>query len=242
MAIAPTKPLYTAVLLKLSGESLSAKDGLGIDSAETFQLAQQISSNYRSDLRLGIVIGGGNIWRGFRGEGRQFERSASDHIGMLATLMNAIALKEALRDCGVGAEVLNHLGSHPLSERFNQQRALNLLECNKIVIFAGGTGHPYFTTDTAAAVMALQIKAQVLLKATQVDGIYSSDPNRDPQAMRLKTIDFDQVFSKRLEVMDRAAFTLCQENRLPIRIFSNKELNWFQRALCDESFGSLIHP
>lgn len=187
--------LYSSVLLKLSGEALQKSKEMGIGHAPCRLLAEQIKSIHQSGLRLGIVTGGGNLWRGLRKEGKNFERSASDHIGMLATLMNAIALQQALKEQGVKAHILNHLAPHPLSELYSQVRADQLFDQHNVVIFAGGTGHPFFTTDTAAALMALQMRAEVLLKATQVDGIFDRDPKIFLNAKKLDYVTFERALS-----------------------------------------------
>ncbi len=238
--MSPHHLLYSSVLLKLSGEALQDYGRMGISHTACQLLAEQIKPIHSKGLRLGIVTGGGNLWRGLRKEGRNFERSASDHIGMLATLMNAIALQQALKEQGIKAHILNHLAPHPLSELYSQVRANELFDQQSVVIFAGGTGHPFFTTDTAAALMALQMRAEVLLKATQVDGIFDRDPKIFSDAKKLNCTTFQRVLSQRLNVLDQAAFALCQENRLAIRIFSNGQPGWLLRALTDENFGSLI--
>lgn len=227
-------------MLKLSGEALGKPGELGICHEQCQMLARQIAPIHKSGLRMGLVIGGGNLWRGARGEGKHFKRLASDHMGMLATLMNAIAVKQALEEQGVETHILNHLAPHPLSELYSHERMTSYFERGALIIFAGGIGHPLFTTDTAAALMALQMNADVLLKATQVNGIYDCDPHQDPNAKELKFATFDQVLSRRLNVLDQAAFALCQENRLAIRIFSNRQPDWFLRALRDLDYGSTV--
>lgn len=232
--------LYRSILLKLSGEFFAPEGQSGIWEESCLELARQIAALHALEIRIGIVAGAGNFWRGFRGEGKKFERTASDHMGMLATMMNAIALVQALKRQQIPTRVLNHLGDHPLSERFNTQRMEQSLLRNEVVLFAGGTGHPHFTTDTAAALMALEMRAEVLLKATKVDGVYDKDPAQFSDAQRLSHLTFDQALDQRVEVLDSTALILCRENRLPIRIFRYGDSDSLSKAVRDQHFGSTI--
>ncbi len=232
--------LYRSILLKLSGEFFAPEGQSGIWEESCLELARQIAALHALGIKIGIVAGAGNLWRGFRGEGKKFERTASDHMGMLATMMNAIALVQALKRQNIPTRVLNHLGDHPLSERFNAQRMEQSLTRNEVLLFAGGTGHPHFTTDTAAALMALEMNAEVLLKATKVDGVYDKDPVKFEEAQHLPHLTFDQALGHRVEVLDSTALILCRENRLPIRIFRYGDRDSLSRAVSDQHFGSTI--
>lgn len=236
----PARSLYKSVLLKLSGEHLASGDEGGISSESCRHLADEIGEVMSLGARVGVVVGAGNLWRGNRGRGKSFERATSDHMGMLATLMNALALAQSFRECGSRATVLSRLGPHALAEPFSLTRLGELLERKEVVIFAGGTGHPYFTTDTAAALMALEMRAEVLLKATTVDGIYDRDPRRFKGAKRYSRISFDSALAKNLGVMDSAALSLCREGDLAIRIFPFSAPRALFRAMTDSQFGSAV--
>lgn len=213
---------------------------MGIDYARCCELADQIGELTALGTQVGVVVGAGNLWRGNRGQGKSFERTTSDHMGMLATLMNGLALAQTLRQRGTAATTLSHLGQHPLAERFSSLRLQQLLDQKHVVIFAGGTGHPYFTTDTAAALMALEMRAEILFKATKVDGIYDQDPERFPKAKRYSEISFNQALAENIGVLDNAAFTLCRDNNLAIRVFCYFEPKSLMRAMTDFQFGSIV--
>jgi uridylate kinase len=231
---------YKRILLKLSGESLMGSRQYGIDNAQVLQYAQDIKNVYDTGMEIAIVVGGGNIFRGLSAEKSGMERAQADYMGMLATVINCMALQNALESIGVETRLQSAIKMEQICEPYIRRRAMHHLEVGKIVIFGAGTGNPYFTTDTAASLRAIEIKADVVLKGTRVDGIYTADPEKDPSATRYDEISFQEVYDKGLNVMDMTAITLCQENNLPIIVFDmNKEGN-FMKIAKGEAIGTLV--
>jgi uridylate kinase len=220
---------YKRILLKLSGESLSGKKGHGIDEATIAEYTHQIKELYHLGVETGIVIGGGNIFRGLAGSDKGFDRIKGDYMGMLATVINGLAILSGLEKTGIRARLFTAIPMEPVSERFSESAAISALQNKEVAIFTFGTGNPFFTTDTAAALRAIQIQADILLKGTRVDGIYTADPEKDPAAEKFAQITFEEVLERRLQVMDLTAMTLCSENNLPILVFDmNKPGNLIQ--------------
>lgn len=213
------KPHFRRILLKISGEMLKGPSGFGIDGDATLAAAKRIKEAAASGSQVAIIIGAGNLFRGLAGSRRGMDRSCADNIGMLATCMNALAMRDALESIGVRAEVQSAMAIAGVLDPFDQRRADQLLNAGVVVLFAAGTGHPYFTTDTCAALRACEIHADAVFKGTKVNGVYSADPMKDPTATRYERVSFQTVLAKRLQVMDATAFSLCQDNRLPIVIF-----------------------
>ncbi len=231
---------YKRILLKLSGESLMGGRQYGIDNNQVLQYAHDIKNVYDTGMEIAIVVGGGNIFRGLSAEKSGMERAQADYMGMLATVINCMALQNALESIGVATRLQSAIKMEQICEPYIRRRAMHHLEVGKIVIFGAGTGNPYFTTDTAASLRAIEIKADVVLKGTRVDGIYTADPEKDPSASRYDEITFQEVYDKGLNVMDMTAITLCQENKLPIIVFDmNKEGN-FMKIAKGEAIGTLV--
>lgn len=235
----PKRP-YRRVLLKLSGEALAGDAGFGISPAVVQSIARQVRDVHRSGVQLALVIGGGNIYRGEAGERMGLDRVTSDYMGMLATVLNALALQNALEQLGILTRVQSAIEMSKLAEPYIRRRALRHLEKGRVVIFAGGTGNPYFTTDTAAALRAIEIGAQAILKATNVDGVYSADPWKNPKAERFRSLSYLDAINRRLKVMDTTALTLCMENRLPIVVFNLHGEGNIQRAVRGEAIGTVV--
>ena len=231
---------YKRILLKLSGESLMGDKQYGIDNDQVIQYAKDIKSVYDAGIEIAIVVGGGNIFRGLSAEKSGMDRAQADYMGMLATVINCMALQNALESIGVETRLLSAIKMEQICEPYIRRRAMHHLELNKIVIFGAGTGNPYFTTDTAASLRAIEIKADVVLKGTRVDGIYTADPEKDPSATRYKEISFQEVYDKGLNVMDMTAITLCQENKLPIIVFDMNKPGNFMKIAKGESIGTLV--
>jgi len=231
---------YKRILLKLSGESLMGDQQYGIDNKQVLQYAQDIKSVHAKGIEIAIVVGGGNIFRGLSAEKSGMDRAQADYMGMLATVINCMALQNALETVGVETRLQSAIKMEQVCEPYIRRRAMHHLEEGKIVIFGAGTGNPYFTTDTAASLRAIEMKADVVLKGTRVDGIYTADPEKDPTATRFDEITFQEVYDKGLNVMDMTAITLCQENKLPIIVFDmNKEGN-FMKIASGEPIGTLV--
>ena len=230
------------ILLKLSGEALAGSKKTGFDEETVLAVARQIKAIAEEGTRIGIVIGGGNIFRGLTGVGRGFDRVKGDQMGMLATVINSLALQGALESAGAKAQVLTSIRMEPVGELYSKAKALELMEEGRIVIVAGGTGNPYFTTDTASALRGVEIEAEVLLKGTRVDGIYTADPEKDPAAVKFDEITFEEVLARRLKVMDLTAFTLCRENRLEIVVFDMDTAGNLGRVLAGEGIGTRVKP
>ena len=236
-----TSRMHKRVLLKLSGEALMGDDAFGINRATIMRMTDEVSEVAAMGVQLAIVIGGGNIFRGVAPGAQGMDRATADYMGMMATVMNALALQDALKHRGVDARVQSALNIEQVVEPYIRPKALRYLEENKVVIFAAGTGNPFFTTDTAAALRGAEISAEIVLKATKVDGVYSADPNKDPSATRYNRISFDEVIIKRLEIMDATAFALCRDQKLPIRVFSINKPGALRRAVMGEDEGTLVH-
>ena len=236
-----TQPAYKRVLLKLSGEALMGDDSYGINRATIERMVADVSEVVKMGVELAIVIGGGNIFRGVAPGAQGMDRATADYMGMLATVMNSLALADAMRQFGIVARVMSAISIEQVVEPYVRPKALQYLEEGKVVIFAAGTGNPFFTTDTAAALRGAEIGAEVVLKATKVDGVYSADPNRDPTATRYASISFDDAISQHLQVMDATAFALCRDQKLPIRVFSIVKPGALSRIVMGEDEGTLVH-
>jgi uridylate kinase len=234
-------PAYKRVLLKLSGEALMGDDSYGINPTTIDAMVTDVAEVVRSGVQLAIVIGGGNIFRGVAGGAAGMDRATADYMGMLATMMNSLALQDALRQKGVEARVQSALRMDQVVEPYIRPRAIRHMEEGKVVIFAAGTGNPFFTTDTAAALRGAEMGVEVVLKATKVDGIYTSDPKKDPSATRYDTISFDEAIIKNLQVMDATAFALCRDRKLPIKVFSILKPGALKRVVMGENEGTLVH-
>jgi uridylate kinase len=229
------------LLLKMSGESLCEPGGFGIDGKRALSLARQIQAGLApGEVQLALVIGGGNFMRGEKVAEQGIDRATADNMGMLATIMNALALQSALEGHGLETRVLSAIQVNDVAEPFIRRRCIRHLEKGRVVILAGGTGHPFFTTDTTAALRALEIGAQILFKGTKVRGVYSADPVRHPEARLFERLSFVEVLEKRLRVMDATAISLCMENKLPIRVFDMQEPGNIERALRGEALGTLV--
>lgn len=228
------------ILLKLSGESLQGEQKYGISPQRLGQYADQIKVVADGGIQIGIVIGGGNIFRGLSGVGKGFDRVKGDQMGMLATVINSIGLQSALESIGQRAKVLTSINMSPIGEVYSKDKALELMSQGVVVIIAGGTGNPFFTTDTASALRGVEIGADVLLKGTRVDGIYTADPEKDPTATKFTTISFSEVIEKRLKVMDLTAFTMCMENSLPITVFDMDTYGNLEKIVAGEAIGTIV--
>ncbi len=237
---APPAVPYKRVLLKLSGEALMGEQTYGIDPAVATQIARDVHEIQGMGVETAIVIGGGNIFRGVAASARGMDRATADYMGMLATVINALALQDALEQQGVVTRVVTAIEMRAVAEPFIRRRAIRHLEKGRVVVFGAGTGNPYFSTDTAAALRAMEIKADVILKATKVDGIYDADPMVKPTAIRYDRISYLEVLEQRLKVMDATAISLCMDNRLPIVVFSLKTPGNIKRAVSGEPIGSLV--
>ena len=231
---------FKRILLKLSGEALSPKDGQGIDPTSAKMISGQIKSVVQLGANLAIVIGGGNIWRGKVGLELGMDRATADYLGMLATVMNSLALMDALENIGVTTRVQTSIEMRAIAEPYIRRRALRHIEKNRVVIFAGGTGNPYFTTDTAAALRAVEINADLLIKATKVDGIYDSDPKKNPDAKKYDRLTYMDALNKQLQVMDATAISLCMENHMPLMVLNLWEEGSLKKALMGEKVGTLV--
>jgi uridylate kinase len=235
------KPAYKRVLLKLSGEALMGERNYGIDTNVAEAVAGEIKGIYELDVEIAIVVGGGNIFRGVSKSAGNMDRSSADYIGMLATVMNAVVLQDALEKLNVFTRVMSAVDIPQLAEPFIRRRAMRHLEKGRVVIFAAGTGNPFFTTDSAAALRALEIKADIILKGTKVDGIYSADPITTPDATRFEKISYQEVLEKQLKVMDASSISLCMDNNLPIMVFNMRESGNILKAVQgDLTIGTLV--
>ncbi len=232
--------LYKRVLLKLSGEALMGEGGYGIDPSVTDRLAKQIKSLHEDGIEVGIVVGGGNIFRGLAGSAKGMDRAQADYMGMLATVMNALALQDAIERAGCFCRVMSAIAMNEVCEPYIRRRAVHHLEKGYVVIFAAGSGNPYFTTDTAAALRACEINAECLMKATKVDGIYDRDPVKHPDAVRFDRITYHDVLVRDLHVMDTTATALCQDNRMPMIVFNIEGEDNIRKALCGEPVGTVV--
>ncbi len=238
--LTPFTMKYNRILLKLSGESLQGEQKYGLSPVVLQSYAEQIKAAAESGVQIGIVIGGGNIFRGLSGAKKGFDRVKGDQMGMLATIINSLALQSALEDNGVKCKVLTSIRMEPVGEYFSKARAIEYLEQGYVVIIGGGTSNPYFTTDSASALRGIEIEADVLFKGTRVDGVYTADPEKDPAATRFDEITFDEVIDRRLKVMDQTAFTMCLENGLQIIVFDMDTPGNLGRLLNGEKIGTLV--
>jgi len=234
------KPFYKRVLLKLSGEALMGEKGYGIDPFTVKYMAEEIKKAYQLGVEIAVVIGGGNIWRGSEAQAQGIERATADYMGMLATVINALALQNALEKQEVDTRVQSAIEMRELAEPYIRRKAIRHLEKGRVVIFAAGTGNPYFTTDTAAALRAIEIGADVILKGTKVDGIYSSDPLKDSKAKKFDILTYMDVIRNSLKVMDSTAITLCMDNNLPIIVFSIRKPDNLKKIILGEKIGSIV--
>ena len=234
-------PKYKRILLKLSGEALMGQDAFGINRNTIDAIVAEVAQASALGVEMGVVIGGGNIFRGVAPGAAGMDRATADYMGMLATIMNALALQDAMRRAGINARVQSAINVEQVCEPYIRGKALRYLEEGKIVIFAAGTGNPFFTTDTAAALRGTEIGAEMVLKATKVDGIYTADPNLDPTAQRYETVSFDEVIIKNLKVMDATAFALCRDQKLPITVFSIYKPGAMCRVLMGENEGTRVY-
>ena len=235
------RPAYKRVLLKLSGEALMGDDAFGINRSTIEHMVADIATVVRLGVELAIVIGGGNIFRGVALGARGMDRATADYMGMMATIMNAMALQDAMRNAGLEARVQSALNIEQVVEPYIRPKAMRYLEEGKVVIFAAGTGNPFFTTDTAAALRGSEIGAEIVLKATKVDGVYSADPKKDRAATRYATITFDEALARNLQIMDATAFALCRDQRLPIKVFDISKPGALARVVLGADEGTLVH-
>lgn len=232
---------YNRVLLKLSGESLMGEQHYGIDPVRLGEYARQIKEAAESGVQVAIVIGGGNIFRGMQGAAKGFDRVKGDQMGMLATVINSLALSSALTSIGQKARVFTALNMYPIGEYYSKWRAIEAMENGEVAILSGGTGNPFFTTDTGAALRGVEVEADVMLKGTRVDGIYTADPEKDPTATKFSEISYDEVYTRGLKVMDLTATALCKENRLPIVVFDMDTPGNLHKVLEGENIGTLVY-
>jgi uridylate kinase len=232
-------PAYERILLKISGEAFAGGQS-SVDAITTAWMAEQIAEVARRGVSVAVVVGGGNIWRGKAHEAGGMDRATADYMGMLATVINALALQDALEHIGIASRVQTAIQMQQIAEPYIRRRAIRHLEKGRVVIFGAGTGNPYFTTDTTAALRAVEIGAQAILKATKVDGIYSADPNKDPSATRFTRLDYLEVLQRGLEVMDNTALTLCMDNGLPIIVFDMNVPGNILRVVCGEEIGTIV--
>ena len=236
-----TPPAIKRVLLKLSGEALMGDDAFGINRETISRMADEIAEVVQQGVEVAIVIGGGNIFRGMAGGAAGMDRATADYMGMLATVMNALALADTLNRSGTTARVMSAINIDQVVEPYVRPKALQYLEEGKVVVFAAGTGNPFFTTDTAAALRGAEIGAEIVLKATKVDGVYTADPKKDPSATRYDKLTFDEAISKSLGIMDATAFALCRDQKLPIKVFSIFKPGALKRVVMGEDEGTLVH-
>ena len=232
---------FKRILLKLSGESLMGKQGYGIDAERLEDYARQIKEIQEMGVQIGIVIGGGNIFRGLTGSQKGFDRVKGDQMGMCATVINSLALSSALGAFGVKSKVMTAIRMEPIGEFYSKWKAVEALEDGYVCIFSAGTGNPYFTTDTGSSLRGIEIEADVMLKGTRVDGVYTADPEKDPTAMKFTEITYDEIYNKGLKVMDLTATTMCKENNLPIYVFNMDIVGNLKKVIDGEDIGTLVH-
>ncbi len=232
---------FKRILLKLSGEALMANMPAGIDTDRLMDYARQVKSASETGVKIGIVIGGGNIFRGLKGVDKGFDRIKGDYMGMLATVINGLAIQSALESLGVKARVLTAINMEPVGERYSKQKLEDAFERYEIVIFTFGTGNPFFTTDTASSLRAVEMNADVLLKGTRVDGVYNADPEKDPTAVKFDDITFTEAYNRGLNVMDLTSITMCRENNMPIIVFDMNKSGNLQKLVNGEKIGTLVH-
>ena len=235
-------PRFKRILLKLSGESLQGEQGYGIDVKRLNEYATQIKEVLNMGVEIGIVIGGGNIFRGLSGAGKGFDRVKGDQMGMCATVINSLALSSALGAIGVKSRVLTAIRMEPIGEFYTKWRAIEAMESGEVAIMSCGTSQPYFTTDTGSSLRGIEIEADVMLKGTRVDGVYTADPEKDPTATKFSDISYDEVLSRGLRVMDITATAMCKENNLPIYVFNMEIVGNLKRVMAGEPIGTLVHP
>src|ERR1035437_2415867 len=234
------KVVYKRILLKLSGEALLGKQSSGVDPEVANYIAAEIKSLADLNVQIGIVVGGGNIFRGLEASSKGMDRTSADYMGMLATVINSLALQSALEMHGIATRVQSSIEMHEIAEPFIQRKAIRHLEKGRIVIFAGGTGNPYFTTDTAASLRAMEIKAEVIMKATKVDGVYDSDPVKNKKAVMFKNIKYIDILTKNIKVMDATAISLCRDNSLPIIVFNLQKKGNIRGVICGKKIGTYV--
>lgn len=232
---------YKRILLKLSGESLMGAKQYGIDEMRLAEYAMQIKEVAQMGVQIGIVIGGGNIFRGLSGAAKGFDRVKGDQMGMLATVINSLALSSALEAIDVKVRVLTAVRMEPIGEFYSKQKAIEALERGEIAIFSAGTGNPYFTTDTGSSLRAIEIEADVMLKGTRVDGIYTADPEKDPNATKFTDITYDEIYNRNLKIMDLTATTMCKENNMPIYVFDMDTVGNLKKVISGKKIGTLVH-
>lgn len=232
---------FKRILLKLSGESLMGEQRYGIDEKRLAEYAEQIKEVHDMGVQIGIVIGGGNIFRGLSGAGKGFDRVKGDQMGMCATVINSLGLSSALGAIGVKSRVLTAIRMEPIGEYYNKWKAIECMEAGEVVIMSGGTGNPYFTTDTGSSLRGIEIEADVMLKGTRVDGVYTADPEKDPTATKFSEITYDEIYNKGLKVMDLTATTMCKENNLPIYVFNMDIYGNLKKVMNGEAIGTLVH-
>jgi uridylate kinase len=232
---------YKRILLKLSGESLMGNQNYGIDCAMLDEYASQIAEIIELEVQTAIVIGGGNIFRGLSGSAKGFDRVKGDQMGMLATVINSLALSSSLKNHGVDSCVFTAIRMEPVAEYYSREKAVKALEEGKIVIIAGGTGNPYFTTDTASALRAVETGAEIMMKGTRVDGVYTSDPEKNPHAEKFDKITFEEVYKRNLKIMDLTATILCKENKMPILVFNMDKKGNLKKAVSGEKIGTMVY-
>ena len=232
---------YKRILLKLSGESLMGDQQHGIDQQRLADYAEQIAEIVKAGVQVAIVIGGGNIFRGLSGAAKGFDRVKGDQMGMLATVINSLALNSALVNTGIKSKVLTAIRMEPIGEYYSKDKAVELLSNGEVVIISAGTSNPYFTTDTASALRGIEVEAEVMLKGTRVDGIYSADPEKDSSATKFEKITFDEIYARNLRIMDLTATTLCKENNLPILVFNMDQKGNLLRVMEGDAIGTIVH-
>ena len=234
------EPIYRRVLLKFSGEILSGENGFGIDPSKAIFLAQEVKSIHKLGVGIGLIIGAGNIFRGLQASDRGMDRVTGDYLGMLATIMNAISVQDALEQEGCETRTLSAINISQIAEPYIRRRALRHLEKGRIVIVSGGTGNPFFTTDSAAALRAKELNAEIVIKGTKVDGVYNDDPVKTPSAVKYDYLSYDKVLKDNLRVMDLTAITLCKENKIPIQVFNIKESGALKELILGSKIGTLV--
>ncbi|ODT55396.1 MAG: UMP kinase [Paludibacter sp. 47-17] len=232
--------VYKRILLKLSGESLMGRQNYGIDEQRLSEYALQIAEVARMGVQVAIVIGGGNIFRGLSGATKGFDRVLGDQMGMLATVINSLALNSALSAAGVASRVLTAIRMEPVGEFYSKQKAIASLQAGEVVILSAGTGNPFFTTDTGSSLRAIEVEADVMLKGTRVDGIYTADPEKDPSAVKFEEISYDEIYNRNLKVMDLTATTMCRENNMPIYVFDMDTPGNLKKVMLGEKIGTLV--
>lgn len=232
--------VYKRILLKLSGESLMGNQSYGIDSQRLTEYAEQIAEVSSMGVQVAIVIGGGNIFRGLSGTSKGFDRVLGDQMGMLATVINSLALNSALTAQGVASRVLTAIRMEPVGEFYSKQKAIASMQAGEVVILSGGTGNPFFTTDTGSSLRAIEVEADVMLKGTRVDGVYTADPEKDPTAVKFDEITYDEIYNRNLKVMDLTATTMCRENNMPIYVFDMDTPGNLKKVMMGEKIGTLV--